>query len=68
MFRPRAEGPVSQCMQGRRVVAVKRYLGKSFPNPSSVSMFEQNTASFIASADATSSASMVDMALASIVR
>ena len=35
----------------------------SLPNPRSVSMFEQNTASFIAKTDATSSASMVDMAV-----
>ena len=33
VFRPRAEGPVSQCMQSRRVVAVKQYLGKLLPEP-----------------------------------
>ena len=35
----------------------------SLPNPSSVSIFAQNTASFNLKADATSSASMVDMAV-----
>ena len=33
VFRPRAEGPVSQCMRSRRVVAVRRYLGKLLPEP-----------------------------------
>ena len=47
-----------------RVAVLLQYGGKcanSFPNPSSVSIFEQNTASFIARADATSSAFMVDI-------
>ena len=35
----------------------------SLPNPSSVSMFEQNTAFFSAKAVATCSASMVDMVI-----
>ena len=33
------------------------------PNPSSVIMLEQNTASFVVKAEATSSASMVDIAV-----
>ena len=48
------------------VAVLSQYNGtfaKSLPNPSSVNMFEQNTASLIAKADATSSASMVDMAV-----
>ena len=47
-----------------RVAVLLQYAGicaNSFPNPSSASIFEQNTASFIARADATSSAFMVDI-------
>ena len=49
-----------------RVAVLSQYTGicaNPFPNSSYVSMFEQNTASFIARADATSSASMVDIAV-----
>ena len=48
------------------LLSVEMYSGpcaNSLPNPISVSMFEQNTAFFIAKADAISSASMVDMAV-----
>ena len=49
-----------------RVAVLSQYIdicANSFPNPSSVSMFEQNTASINARADATSSACMVDIAV-----
>ena len=48
------------------VAVLSQYSGtraNSLPNPSSVSMFEQNPASYIAKADPTSSTSMVDMAV-----
>ena len=48
------------------VAVLSQYSGtcaNSLPNPNSVSMFEKNTVSFIPKADATSSASMVDMAV-----
>ena len=63
VLRPGTEGAVSSACS---VAVLSQYSGtcaNSLPNPSSVSMFEQNTASFIAKADATSSASMVDMAV-----
>ena len=48
------------------VAAMSQYSGTCahyLPNPSSVSMFEQNTASLIVKGDATSYASIVDMAV-----
>ena len=49
-----------------RVAVLSQYTGicaNTFANASSVSMFETNTAYFIARADATSFASMVDIAV-----
>ena len=61
LLRPRVKGAVSKRVQRCVLSHYNGTFAKSFMNPSSVSTFEQNTASFIAKSDTTSSASMVNI-------
>ena len=56
----RSKCTVADYVQCHRVSMCSGTCSNSLPNPSSVSMYEQITASFMARAEATSSASIVD--------
>ena len=63
MFGPGAERLVADDVENGRVVDVYRNMFELGSKPQPFIMFEQHTAFFMASAPATSSASIVDIAL-----